>query len=185
MFLPRGKVPPRLQLHQPAHCGGYLPGFLRPSRARLRKIAIKRLAPSELTGALSSAVDVSFCSGSGLGAGEAFPTGSVESLGSSSTSIFSAISCLPLGCYSSRCSGRYDLPGACWPFYRLQPWPSRILIGASRSRDRLGCLASGWLAQERGVQPPGGGGLPFLAAFPATGFSLYAKFRLLAWFGIV
>ncbi len=124
-------------------------------------IVIEWLAPSELTGALSSAVDVSFSSGSGLGAGEAFPTGSVESLGSSSTSIFSAISCLPLGCYSSRCSGRYDLPGTCWPFYRLQPSPSCVLIGASWSRDRVGWLASGWLAQEGGVQPPGGGGGTF------------------------
>ena len=47
-------------------------------------------------------------------------------------------------------------PGVCWPFYRLQPWPSRVLIGAPRSRDRLGWLASGWLAQGGGVQPLGG-----------------------------
>ncbi len=124
---------------------------------------IGQQAPSGFGGASSPAAGAFFNSVSGSGAGEAFPTGSVESLGSSSTSIFCAISRSLLGGYSSRFSERYDLPGVCLPFYRIQPWPLRILIVALQSRDCRGWLASGWLAQEGGVQPLGGGGyLPSL-----------------------
>ena len=123
--------------------------------------SIGQQAPSGFGGASSSAAGTVFNSDSRSGAGKVCPTGSVEFLGSSSTSIFCALSCLLLGCYLSLFSGRYDLPGVCWPFYRLQPWPSRVLIGAPRSRDRLGWLASGWLSQGGGVQPLRGWG-----AFP-------------------
>ncbi len=100
-------------------------------------IMIGQQAPSEFGGATSPAAGALVNSISGSGAGKVSSTGSAESLGSSSTSIFCAISRSMLGCYSSRFSERYDLPGICWPFYRLQPWPSCILIGALRSHDCL------------------------------------------------
>ncbi len=118
------------------------------------------LAPSELDGVLSSAVGTSFGSISGFWAGEVSPTGSVESLGSLSTSIFYAVLRPLLSHYLYHFSRRYDLSGICWPSYRLQPWPWRILIGAPRSRDRISWPVSGWLAQEGGVQPLGGAILP-------------------------